>query len=174
MSPEQLMGAQLDGRSDLYALGILSYEMVTGALPFNCKTPGEMITAHLKTMPPPPSQAAPGRGIPPLLDQVILKLLAKKRDDRYRDTAELRGDLQRLMRGETGAAQPSAAAQPAVVVTPSQPTRNAPATDRVNPIGAPGEAPARAGVSRGTIFLVAGLVLAVAAAVVAILLFVVH
>ena len=105
MSPEQLMGAQLDGRSDLYALGILAYEMLTGALPFVAKTPGEMITAHLKTMPPPPSQAAPDRGIPPLLDQVILKLLAKKRDERYRDTAELRADLARLQRGETGAAQ---------------------------------------------------------------------
>ncbi len=171
MSPEQLMGAQLDGRSDLYALGILSYELVTGALPFVCKTPGEMITAHLKTMPPPPSQVAPERGIPPLLDQVILKLLAKKREERYRDTAELRGDLARLMRGETGTAQP---APKPVVVAPSQPTRNAPATDRVNPIAASADAPAKAGLSRGTILLVAGLVLAVAAAVVAILVFVVH
>jgi serine/threonine-protein kinase len=170
MSPEQLMGAQLDGRSDLYALGILSYEMVTGALPFICKTPGEMITAHLKTMPPPPSQMAPTRGIPPLLDQVILKLLAKKRDDRYKDTADLRGDLQRLMRGETGAPAASAPPPPAVVVTPTQPTRNAPATDRVPPIATP---LAKAGVSRGTLFLVVGLVLAVAAAVVVILLFVV-
>ena len=171
MSPEQLMGAQLDGRSDLYALGILAYEMVTGALPFKCKTPGEMITAHLKTMPPPPSQAAPGRGIPPLLDQVILKLVAKKRDDRYKDTAELRGDLQRLMRGETGAVVASAPPPAAVVVAPTQPTRNAPATDRVPPIAAP--AAAAGGISRGTIFLVVGLVLAVAAAVVVILLFVV-
>src|SRR6185312_12575627 len=135
MSPEQLMGAQLDGRSDLYALGILSYELVTGALPFVCKTPGEMITAHLKTMPPPPSQAAPDRGIPPLLDQVILKLLAKKREDRYKDTAELRVDLQRLMRGETGAMAGKGTPPPAgVVVAPTQPTRNAPATDRVPPI----------------------------------------
>ncbi|HEX6838061.1 MAG TPA: serine/threonine-protein kinase [Polyangia bacterium] len=176
MSPEQLMGAQLDGRSDLYALGILSYELVTGALPFICKTPGEMITAHLKTMPPPPSQAAPDRGIPPLLDQVILKLLAKKREDRYRDTAELRADLARLQRGETaGTAQPLAggAGKP-LVVAPSQPTRNAPSTDRVPPITAPREAATKAGVSRGTILLVAGLVLAVAAAVVVILLFVVH
>jgi len=181
MSPEQLMGAQLDGRSDLYALGILSYEMVTGALPFICKTPGEMITAHLKTMPPPPSQMAPNRGIPPLLDQVILKLLAKKRDDRYRDTTELRAELARLMRGETGAA--SAASSPAsssqsgaqspLMVASSQPTRNAPSTDRVPPIAAP-VAPAKSGVSRGTIFLVAGLVLAVAAAVVVILLFVIR
>ncbi|HEY1586736.1 MAG TPA: serine/threonine-protein kinase, partial [Polyangia bacterium] len=189
MSPEQLMGAQLDGRSDLYALGILSYEMVTGALPFICKTPGEMITAHLKTMPPPPSQMAPDRGIPPLLDQVILKLLAKKRDDRYRDTTELRGDLARLMRGETGAAaafassasstsSASSSAQsggqsPPVMVAPSQPTRNAPATDRVPPIAAAATA-AKTGVSRSTIFLVAGLVLAVAAAVVVILLFVIR
>src|SRR6185312_6659001 len=77
MSPEQLMGAQLDGRSDLYALGILSYEMVTGALPFICKTPGEMITAHLKTMPPPPSQARPDAQIPPLVDRIVLRLLEK-------------------------------------------------------------------------------------------------
>ncbi|HEX8950533.1 MAG TPA: serine/threonine-protein kinase [Polyangia bacterium] len=177
MSPEQLMGAQLDGRSDLYALGILAYELVTGALPFVCKTPGEMITAHLKTMPPPPSQAAPGSGIPPLLDQVILKLLAKKRDDRYRDTAELRGDLARLVRGETGAATAGASAPPAagpVVVAPSQPTRNAPSTDRVNPIAGPKEQPAKSGLSRGTVLLVAGLVLAVAAVVVVVLLFVVH
>jgi serine/threonine-protein kinase len=123
-------------------------------------------------MPPPPSQAAPERGIPPLLDQVILKLLQKKREDRYKDTAELRVDLQRLMRGEQGSA---AGAKP-VVVSPSQPTRNAPSTDRVNPIAAPQEAaPAKSGgISRGTILLVAGLVLAVAAAVVAVLLFVVH
>ena len=90
-----------------------------------------MITAHLKTMPPPPSQMRRRPGIPPLLDQVILKLLAKKRDDRYKDTTELRADLARLARGETG----SAAAAP-VVVAPSQPTRNAPSTDRVNPIAA--------------------------------------
>ena len=186
MSPEQLMGAQLDGRSDLYALGILSYEMVTGALPFICKTPGEMITAHLKTMPPPPSQMAPDRGIPPLLDRVILKLLAKKRDDRYKDTTELRADLARLMRGETGASEPSLASSPSsassshrgqqmspVYVAPSQQTRNAPSTDRVPPIAAPAE-PAKTGVSRSTIFLVAGLVLAVAAAVVIILLFVIR
>ncbi len=167
MSPEQLMGAQLDGRSDLYALGILAYEMVVGALPFICKTPGEMITAHLKTMPPPPSQVAPGRGIPPLLDQVILRLLAKKRDDRYRDTGELRADLARLQRGETGAAQPAE-----VVVASSQPSRHAPSTDRVPAMAPPGAQAEPQGVRRGTIFLVAGLVLAVAAAVVVVLLLV--
>jgi tRNA A-37 threonylcarbamoyl transferase component Bud32 len=171
MSPEQLMGAQLDGRSDLYAVGILSYEILVGQLPFPAKTPGEIITAHLKLMPPPPSQVAPNRGIPPLLDQIILKLLAKKRDDRYKDTTELRADLARLARGETGEPPGAPAAAPApVVVAPTQPTRNAPSTDRVAVMPVEGAKP---GIGKGTILLVAGLVLAVAAAVVVILLFVV-
>ena len=101
-----------------------------------------------------------------------LEAAAKKRDDRYADTAELRVDLR-----ASRAARPAAARRrPPVVVAPSQPTRNAPATDRVNPIaGAPVAGRAEGGgVSRGTILLVAGLIVAVAAAVVAILLFVVH
>ena len=121
-------------------------------------------------MPPPPSKVAPNRGISPLLDQVILKLLAKKRDDRYKDTADLRADLARLMRGETGEAVSAPAAPPPVTVAPTQAPRSAPSTDRVAVMTAPGE---KKGVGKGTILLVAGLVLAVAAAVVAILLFVV-
>ena len=78
------------------------------------------------------------------------------------------------MRGErdSAAGGPNAAA----VIAPSQPTRNAPATDRVSPIAPAAQAaPAKSGgISRGTVLLVAGLVLAVAAAVVAVLLFVVH
>jgi eukaryotic-like serine/threonine-protein kinase len=169
MSPEQLMGAQLDGRSDLYALGILAYELVTGALPFPAKTPGEMITAHLKTVPQPPSRLAPNRGIPPLLDQIILKLLAKKREERYRDTAELRGDLERLIRGEAAVGpignsqqQPTAMAK-----GPSQ-ARAVPSTDKVVPVAPPPK------LGKGTLFIVAGLVVVVAAIVAGILLFVVH
>jgi serine/threonine-protein kinase len=136
MSPEQLMGAQLDGRSDLYALGILAYEMLLGELPFPSKTPGELITAHLKTVPPPPSQRAPGRNIPPLMDEIILKLVEKQRDKRFKDTAELRAQLQRVIAGEVGAAsaQASAPAQPATV----------PATPRVVASAAPAPAPVAA------------------------------
>jgi tRNA A-37 threonylcarbamoyl transferase component Bud32 len=101
MSPEQLMGAQLDGRSDLYALGILAYEMLVGELPFPSKTPGELITAHLKTMPPPPSTIAPDLQIPPLLDQIILKLIQKDRDQRFRDTTELRAELAKVIGGKS-------------------------------------------------------------------------
>src|SRR6266498_2632884 len=138
-----------------------------------------MITAHLKLMPPPPSQVAPGRGIPPLLDYVILKLVAKKREDRYRDTAELRVDLARLMRGETamplasGGPPPSApgGAVPAmpspVAMAPS--ARPQPATDRVAPMPPP-----RQGIKKSAILLIAGLVMLVAAVVVILLLFVLH
>jgi serine/threonine-protein kinase len=171
MSPEQLMGAQLDGRSDLYALGILGYELVTGGLPFEVKTPGEMITAHLKSMPPPPSQRAPTRQIPPLLDQILLKLMAKKREDRFRDTSELRVELQRLMRGETGtpAAVQVPASAPAVPAAAG--ARPQPATDRVAPLEV---AAPSAGLSKGKLFAVAGLVVAIAAIVVVALLFFVH
>jgi eukaryotic-like serine/threonine-protein kinase len=163
MSPEQLMGAQLDGRSDLYALGILAYELVTGHLPFPVKTPGEMITGHLKTVPPPPSQVAPTRGIPPLFDHVIGKLLAKKREDRYRDTAELRVDLERVIRGEGGAPAPAP-----VVVKASQPQRHAPSTDKVTTM----PPPAAPKLTTKAIVIVAGLVVLVAAIVATVLLIV--
>jgi serine/threonine-protein kinase len=97
MSPEQLMGQQLDGRSDIYALGILAYELMCGRLPFDAKTPTEMITGHLKTVPPPPSKHVPA--IPPELDAIILKCLEKSRDKRFADTNELRAALAALAAG---------------------------------------------------------------------------
>ena len=158
MSPEQLMGAQLDGRSDLYALGIMSYELMTGQLPFPAKTPGEMITAHLKTVPQPPSKVNPK--IPPLMDQIILKLLQKNRDHRYKDTSELRVDLKRVADGEKGtAAQP--APQP-VAPKPQQPApqpiqRVASGTETVNT--------PKGGMTPQLLALIIGVVVAVAAIV---------
>jgi serine/threonine-protein kinase len=158
MSPEQLMGAQLDGRSDLYALGILAYEMVTGALPFPAKTPGEMITAHLKTVPAPPSKKIPA--VPPLLDQIILRLLEKNRDKRFKDTAELRTELARVVAGERGTAvalaAPAAAAAPAARPLPAKAA--AQMTEQV-------DVPARGGLSTNMILLIVGVVIAVAAIV---------
>ena len=57
MSPEQLRGQKLDGRSDIYALGMMAYEMLTGKLPFqSAKTPIDIINFHMKTEAPPPSK----------------------------------------------------------------------------------------------------------------------
>jgi serine/threonine-protein kinase len=156
MSPEQLMGAQLDGRSDLYALGVLAYEMLTGQLPFPVKTPGEMITAHLKTVPPPPSRVAPQRNIPPAMDQIVLKLLEKQRDKRQADTNALRAELARLLSGNTGG-MPVAAPVPVAASQPQPPVQAAPPTQPVNA--------SRGGLPLGVIVLIAGIVVAVASGV---------
>jgi tRNA A-37 threonylcarbamoyl transferase component Bud32 len=98
MSPEQLRGQKLDGRSDIYALGMMSYEMLTGVLPFqSAKSPIEIINFHMKQAPPPPSKLGegktPGLKIPPAVDDIIVKMVAKNRDDRFADTNELRAAI---------------------------------------------------------------------------------
>ncbi len=93
MSPEQLMGESLDGRSDLYALGVLGYEMLTGRHPFEARSAGELISAHLRKVPPPVSTLSKTHVVPPALERILMRLLAKKRDDRHADAAALRNDL---------------------------------------------------------------------------------
>jgi tRNA A-37 threonylcarbamoyl transferase component Bud32 len=91
MSPEQLMGKELDGRSDVYTVGVLCYEMITGRLPFpDAKGPAALITAQLREVPPPPSSVNPAGQIPPAVDQIILKMLAKDKAQRYGNVEELR------------------------------------------------------------------------------------
>jgi len=77
MSPEQLRGRTLDGRSDLYALGVVLFEMLTGRLPFECATPEEWMTAHLERLPPTVSESAPDGELPRELEALVARLLAK-------------------------------------------------------------------------------------------------
>lgn len=81
MSPEQWRGGDLDGRSDEYSLALMFYEMVTGRRPFNGETSEELKSQHLSTEPPRPRLLNPG--IPGPVEDVIMRGLAKDRDERY-------------------------------------------------------------------------------------------
>lgn len=99
MSPEQLMGKPLDGRSDVYALGVVAYEMITKRLPFpDAKGPAGLITAQLRQIPQPPSKVTPSI-IPPVADKIILKCLEKDRNNRYADVTALATAVQEALQG---------------------------------------------------------------------------
>ncbi len=93
MAPEQTgrMNRSLDARSDLYSLGITLYELLTGKPPFTASEPMELIHCHIARPPAPPSLRMPG--VPATIDAIVLKLLAKNPEDRYRSAAGVEGDL---------------------------------------------------------------------------------
>ena len=87
MSPEQIRGRALDGRSDVYALGVLAFELFTGELPFTGKNAQEMMVARLRGLPRPLRSVRPG--LPGRLEAVIERALALAADDRYQSMNEL-------------------------------------------------------------------------------------
>jgi serine/threonine protein kinase len=78
MAPEQIRGDAVDGRTDIYALGAILYEMVTGRLPFEGPTVMAVLSKHLTEAPPPPTARRPDLGLPPALDHLIMSALAKE------------------------------------------------------------------------------------------------
>lgn len=89
MSPEQARGRELDGRSDLYSLGVILYEALTGVLPWDAKAPMDFITCHITEEPLPMKARAPGVEVPREIEEVALRLLRKKPEDRYASGASL-------------------------------------------------------------------------------------
>ena len=93
MAPEQVQGDPFDGRLDMYAVGCVAYELLTGAPPFPGEIVEEVLIAQLDNPPLPPSKTPAGAQTPPALEAVILRCLAKHRDDRYADMNDLEAAL---------------------------------------------------------------------------------
>lgn len=102
MSPEQCKGSKLDARSDLYSLGCLMYEALTGQPPFSGSNFMETIFKHVNDPPPSLKSANANIAYPAKLESILQKCLAKPRVDRYQTAAELRTDLQKLQATITG------------------------------------------------------------------------
>jgi serine/threonine-protein kinase len=99
MSPEQVKGQpNIDGRADLYSLGIVIYEMAVGQVPFGNgkETPVEILAKQLAELPQPMLEVNPTAAVSPDLERIVAKLLQKKPDERYATATELRGELENL------------------------------------------------------------------------------
>jgi serine/threonine protein kinase/HD-like signal output (HDOD) protein len=118
MSPEQCLGdANLDHRSDIYALGVLTYQMMTGRRPFDADTAGRLIILHVQATPPDPCTINPA--LPAPIGAVILRALEKQREQRFASMREFREALLAAVAGTKPALPANSNARAASIVVPS-------------------------------------------------------
>src|SRR5207248_2344218 len=115
IAPEQARGHKVDGRADLYALGVLAYQMLSGRLPFRAETPSVMIFQHAYEKPPSLREAVPG--VPGPLADIVDRLMAKDPAARHQSCEEVLADLRRWRAGQALAASgPTPAGRPSQVI----------------------------------------------------------
>ena len=122
MSPEQVIGKAIDARSDIFSLGVVLYEALTGVAPFDGDNVNAIMYATVNTTPPPPSSH--NRGLPPMLDLIAAKAMAKLLEDRYQTIKEFADDL-REVRRQMDASRPATALK-ATTAPPSVPRNPTP------------------------------------------------
>lgn len=148
MAPEQITGREVDGRTDLYALGVVLYELVTGHGPFDATSDYGLMKAHVEA-----AVEAPGRQLPDLpawFDDIIVRLLAKSPEDRFVDAAECRAAIEQGVGlqavGPITPAPAGPVAKPTRLATPAPPP-----TREVRPAAAPGPGGASANALRAPV-----------------------
>jgi eukaryotic-like serine/threonine-protein kinase len=124
LSPEQARGERVDSRSDLYSVGCLLYELLTGRPPFTGDSPVAIAYQHVREAPIPPSRVDPE--LPAWADAIVLRAMEKDPDARYQSAAEMRNDIQRALSGYPLAAPPPMTSSYAGPI---------PGTRRMDPLG---------------------------------------
>ena len=141
MSPEQARGESLDSRTDIYAFGVLAYELFTGKPPFDSDTLEELIIANQVTIPPPPSRVRPADAprLPKALDKLVMRCLEKSKDNRPSRMTAINAIIQECLKRKPRMTRPYSAVSVAVAVADTDqgsPAAASPGPTTVPPAGA--------------------------------------